>query len=176
MNLLFSWNHFFHTCTDCFVHPPRCPEGCFLRGCCGMWHAQNMQVSISWQLPEKVLWTHKEVNLAPHLVVGLVVWVDVRSFLRHMVSKTWIFFSESASKVHVSQQQRRRMKVIGDLESLNLLAKLMVLHCQILFSAAIATIAEASLMWISPEQVPSLQTVSSRCLKLVIFSNFWQSC
>ena len=44
----------------------------------------------------------------------------------------------------------------GDLQSLNLLAKLMVLHCQILFSLAISAIAEAILMWTSAEHVPSL--------------------
>ena len=36
------------------AHPPRCPGGCFWRGCRGMWHAWTMQVSISWQLPEEV--------------------------------------------------------------------------------------------------------------------------
>ena len=30
-----------------------------------------------------------------------------RSFPRHLVSKAWILFSESASRVHVSQLQRR---------------------------------------------------------------------
>ena len=36
------------------THPPRCPEWWFFRGIRGMWHAQTMQVSISWQLPEEV--------------------------------------------------------------------------------------------------------------------------
>ena len=36
------------------THPPGCPEGSFWRGCCGVWHARNMWVSISWQLPEEV--------------------------------------------------------------------------------------------------------------------------
>ena len=31
------------------VHHPRCPEGWFWWGCCGVWHAQTMQVSVSWQ-------------------------------------------------------------------------------------------------------------------------------
>ena len=52
-----------------------------------------------------------------------------------------------------------------DLRSLNLLVKLMVLHRH-------AT-AEAILMWISDEQVPSLQKVAPRYLKLVISSTFW---
>ena len=36
------------------VHPPRCPEGWFWRGCHGVWHFRTMQVSVSWQLPEEV--------------------------------------------------------------------------------------------------------------------------
>ena len=43
----------------------------------------------------------------------------------------------------------RRMEVRTDLYSLNLLAKLFVLHCQILFSLAMAAIIEAILMRIS---------------------------
>ena len=54
-----------------------------------------------------------------------------------------------------------------------MLAKLMVLHHQILFSLAIAAITEAILMQISAEQVPSLHRVASRYLKLVASSNFW---
>ena len=46
----------------------------------------------------------------------------------------------------------------------------MVLHCQILFSLAIA---EAILMWISAEQGPCLHKVAPRYLKLVTSSNFW---
>ena len=60
-----------------------------------------------------------------------------------------------------------------DLYNLNLLAKLMVLHRQILFSLAIAAIAKAILMRISAAQVPSLHRVSPRYLKLVITSYFW---
>ena len=51
------------------------------------------------------------------------------------------------------------------LYNLNLLAKLVVLHCQILFSLAIAAMAEAILMWISAEQVPSLDRVAPSYLK-----------
>ena len=36
------------------AHPPRCHEGRFWRGCRGVWFAQTMQVSVSWQLPEEV--------------------------------------------------------------------------------------------------------------------------
>ena len=46
----------------------------------------------------------------------------------------------------------------------------MVLHRQILFSLAIAAIAEAILMWTSAEQVPSLYKVAPQpnqwCVKL----------
>ena len=48
-----------------------------------------------------------------------------------------------------------------DLQSLNLLAKQLVLHRQILFSMATAAIAEAILMRISAEQVPSLHRVET---------------
>ena len=61
----------------------------------------------------------------------------------------------------------------SDLYCLNLLAKLMVLHCHILFSLAIATIAEAIPMRTSAEQVTSLHGVAPRYLKLVTSSNFW---
>ena len=59
-----------------------------------------------------------------------------------------------------------------DLYSLNMLAKLLVLHRQILFSLAIATIAEAILMRISAEQLPSLHGIARRYLKLVTSFNF----
>ena len=34
------------------AHALRFPEGWFWRGCRGAWHAQIMEVSVSWQLPE----------------------------------------------------------------------------------------------------------------------------
>ena len=49
----------------------------------------------------------------------------------------------------------------------------MVLHGQILFSLAIASIAEAILMRTSAEQVPSLHKAAPRYLKLVTSENFW---
>ena len=61
------------------------------------------------------------------------------------------------------------MEVTRDL---NLLAKLMVLRRQILFSLAIAVIAEAILMQASAEQVSSLHRVAPRYFKLVTSSNF----
>ena len=57
--------------------------------------------------------------------------------------------------------------------SLNLLTKVKVLHRPILFSLAIAAIAEAILMRTSAEQVPSLHKVAPRYWKLVASSNFW---
>ena len=68
------------------------------------------------------------------------------------------FFFLSQQAVRVSQP-RRRVKVTRDSYSLNLLAKLLVLHRQILFSLATAAIAEAILMRTSAEQVPSLHRV-----------------
>ena len=52
---------------------------------------------------KRFLWTHKEVDLAPHPVVGLVLQVgDTEKFLMHLVLKAWIpFFSQQAG-VHVS--------------------------------------------------------------------------
>ena len=46
---------------------------------------------------KRFLWTHKEVDLAPYHLVGLVLQV----FLRRLVSKACILFSESAGSVHV---------------------------------------------------------------------------
>ena len=89
---------------------------------------------------------------------------------------TWFqnldFFLESASMLHVSQP-KRRMEVTRDLYNLNLLAKLMVLHCQILCILTIAAIAEAILIRISAEHVLSLHRVAPRYLKLVTSSKFW---
>ena len=44
---------------------------------------------------KRFLWTHEEVDFAPHPVVGLVQWEIWRSSLLHLVSKDWIFFSVS---------------------------------------------------------------------------------
>ena len=87
----------------------------------------------------------------------------------HSVLKASMLFFQSASRVDVSQPQMK-MKVTSDFPSLNLLAKLRVLHCQILFSLAIAA---AILMRISAEQVPSLHRVAPSYLKLVTSSNIW---
>ena len=61
-----------------------------------------------------------------------------------------------------------------DFKRLNLLAKLMALHRQILFSLTISAIAEAIVMRTSAEQVSSLHMVfNAAYLKLVNSSNFW---
>ena len=109
------------------------------------------------------LWTHKGVDLAPNPVICLVLQVGDAEKFRHLVSKAWILFSESASRVHWR----------WGLQSLNLLVKLMVLHRQILFCLAIAAMAETILMPTSAEQVPSLHRVAPGYLKLVASSNFW---
>ena len=49
----------------------------------------------------------------------------------------------------------------------------MVLHRQILLNLAIAAIAEAILMQIFAEQLPSFHRVSLSYLKLVTSSSFW---
>ena len=67
------------------------------------------------------------------------------------------------------------MEVTKHLYNLNLLAKLMVLLSQILFNLATADIAEAILMQISAEQVPSMHRGAPRYLKEVTSSNFWPS-
>ena len=119
---------------------------------------RTMPVCVRCQLPEAV-----SLSCAPSRRYG--------GYLRHLVSIAWILFSESASRVHVSQPYRRREGTRGLCE-LNVLVKLMVpLH--ILFNLANAAIAELILMWISAELVPSLPRVAPRYLKVVISSNLW---
>ena len=54
---------------------------------------------------KKFLWTHKEVDLAAQPVVGLVLQVgDTENFPQALGYESLDpFFSESASRVHVSQ-------------------------------------------------------------------------
>ena len=53
-------------------------------------------------------WTHKEVDLAPHPIVVLVLQVgDAEKLPQALSFESPDPFSESASKVHVSQPQRR---------------------------------------------------------------------
>ena len=83
-------------------------------------------------------------------------------------------FFRFSKKVRVDRyyvsQPYRKMEVTRNLYDLNLLAKLMVLHLQIHFHLTIAAIAEAILMRMSSEQVPSLHGVTPRYMKLVTFS------
>ena len=62
------------------------------------------------------LWTHKEVDLAPHPVAGPVLQVgDVEKFPQTLgFNSLDPFFSKSASRVHVSQPLRR-LEVSSDL-------------------------------------------------------------
>ena len=64
---------------------------------------------------KRFLWTNKEVDLAPHPVVGLVLQAgDEEKFPQAFDFENLApFFSESASRVHVSQPQRR-MEVTRD--------------------------------------------------------------
>ena len=80
----------------------------------------------------------------------------------HLVSKAWILFFRVSKQGSCFTAVEEDMEVTRDLYSLNLLAKLMMLHRQILFSLAIAVIAEAILMRASAEQVPSLHRVAPR--------------
>ena len=53
---------------------------------------------------KRFLWTRKEVDLAPHPVVGLVLQVgDAEKFPQALGFEGLDLFSESASRVHVSQ-------------------------------------------------------------------------
>ena len=60
----------------------------------------------------------------------------------------------------------------GDLYNLNILVKLRGLLYQILINLAIAGTAEAILIQISAEKVPSSHRVTPEYLKLVTTSNF----
>ena len=85
--------------------------------------------------------THKEVDFAPHPVIGLVLQVgDVEKFPQALGFESLDPFL-SVTKQGPCFIAIEEMKVTGDLYSLNLLAKLMVLHHQILFSLALAAIA-----------------------------------
>ena len=85
------------------------------------------------------MWTHKDVDIAPHPVVGLVLQVEnAEKFPSALCFESLDpFFFESARRVHVSQPQRR-MEVTRDSYNLNFLAKLMVVLHQIRFNLALA--------------------------------------
>ena len=80
-------------------------------------------------------WTHKEVDLAPHPVTGLVFQVgDAEKFTLALAFESLDLFSQSQQ----AQSWRRTEVTIRDLYELDLLAKLMVLLRQIPFNLAIA--------------------------------------
>ena len=143
-------------------------EECFFGGCRGVWHARTMQISVSWQLPERFLWTHKEADLALHPVVGLVLHVgDTEMFSDAFDFKSLNFFfssQQAGSMIHSHRGGWRWQETCTSWTGL---------HHQILFSPAIAATAEAILMLISAERVLSLQRVAPNYLKLVTCSNHW---
>ena len=58
---------------------------------------------------KRFLGTHKEVDLAPHQVIGPVLHVgDAEKFSQALGFESLDPFSESASRVHVSQPQKRK--------------------------------------------------------------------
>ena len=88
---------------------------------------------------KRFMWTHKKVDLAPHPVVGLELQVgDMENFPQALGFESLVFFfffffereregeRESSSRVHVLQSWRR-MEETKDVQSWNLLVKLMVL-------------------------------------------------
>ena len=57
---------------------------------------------------KKFLWTYEEADIAPYPIVDLVLQVEDREKLPHALGFKsldlfFLFFSESASRVHVSQ-------------------------------------------------------------------------
>ena len=94
------------------------------------------------------LWTHLEVDLAPHPLVDLVLQGgDAEKFPQALGFESLDSFSsffppESASRVHILHPWRRG-KIAGDLHNLNFISKLTMLLRQILFNLAIAGDAEA---------------------------------
>ena len=51
------------------IHPPSCPEEWF-------WKTEPCKFLSLDSCQKRFLWTHKEVDLAPHQVVGLVLQVE----------------------------------------------------------------------------------------------------
>ena len=81
--------------------------------------------------------TYKETDLAPHPVVGLVFLVgDVERFLMHLFKKPRSSFFRVSKQGPSFTAIEEDAEVTRVLYTLNMLAKLMVLHRQILFSLA----------------------------------------
>ena len=79
-----------------------------------------MRISSLGSCQKRFLWTHTEVDLAPHPVVGLVLQVgDTEKFPRVLRFQKPGSSFQAASRVHVSQPQSR-MEVTKRLEELEL--------------------------------------------------------
>ena len=112
---------------------------------------------------QRFLWTHKEVDLAPHPVVGLVLRVgDAKKFPQALGFKGLDpFLRVSKQGPHFTDGGDKRLSELELACKADDVAK-------ILFSLAIA---EAILMRISVEKVQSLYRDAPRCSKLVTSSN-----
>ena len=107
-------------------------------------------------------WTHKEVDLAPHPVVSLVLQVgDMDKFPQALGFDILdpFFRVSKQSPCFTATEEDGGDKRHAQLE---LACKADGVHRQILFSLAIAVIAEAILRRTSAEEVPSLQRVAPR--------------
>ena len=128
---------------------------------------------------KRFLWTCKEVDLAWHSVVGLVLPVvglvlPVVGLVHPVVGLVLPVVglvlqggsAETSSGTWFENpdpffQSTRTMEMTRDLDNLNLVAMPMVLLRLLLFTLAIAAIAAAILIRISAEQVPSLYRVAA---------------
>ena len=64
----------------------------------------------------RFLWTHREVTLAPHSVVDLVLQVEnAEKFRRHLAWKVRIFFFFLSLEADSLSQPERMMKTTRDL-------------------------------------------------------------
>lgn len=92
----------------------------------------------------------------------------LKNSLIHLFSNAWIIISVSANSVHVSHPYRR-MKTTSDLYNLYFVWKLIFL----LHILANLAMAAAIRVWISKLQVPSLDKIAPKYLKLEFpFINF----
>ena len=86
------------------TRPPRCPEGCFGEAViAGDMPEPSTFLSLD-SCQKRFMWTHDEVDLAMHPVVGLVFQTgDTEKFPHALGFENLDPFSESASRIHVSQ-------------------------------------------------------------------------
>ena len=98
-----------------------------------------------------LLWTHKEVALAPHPDVGLVL----KSRCEEISSGSWTRKPGSFSRSQQASSNSRRMGLVR-----------LELACEadrlILFHLAVAAFAGAVLTYFSAEKVPSMHNVAPR--------------